>query len=537
MRRSLPDSESPSASRGSRVTRRSLLRLTAAGAVTIGAGAALAACGSSADPSGAPAGGGNPKRGGRLRVGLVGGSAKDTLNAHSPVNHPDQARIINLYEGLASFDENYQVRMALAESIEPNKEATEWTVRLRDGLEFHDGKTITADDVAFTFRRITDPKDPQAHAAALATLDRDAIKVMDERTVRLVFKEPYGELLDEIAELANGIVPEGYDPKKPVGSGPFKLQSFTPGEQSVFVRHPNYWREGEPYLDELVVIDMPEDTARVNALLGGQVDAIDQLPLGQIKVIQANPNLKVLESQTGGWLPFTMRVDRPPFDDVRVRQAFRLIVDREEMVRQVLAGHGTVGNDLYGRFDPNYARELPQRKQDIAQAKALLKQAGKENLTVELVTGPIATGVVEAAQVFAQQAKAAGVTVNVRKVPEGEFFGDNYLKWDFAQDFWITRNFLPQVANGTEPGAPYNETHWADKEFLELVREARRTLDPAKRAELVKAAQKIEYERGGYIIWGFPNQVDAHGTKIQGIISNKTGLPLNAYGFRKVWMA
>jgi peptide/nickel transport system substrate-binding protein len=332
-------------------------------------------------------------------------------------------------------------------------------------------------------------------------------------------------------------VPVGYDPKSPIGAGPFKFVSFTPGEQSVFTRHPNYWRKDEPYLDEVVIIDFPDDTARVNALISNQVDAISQLPLGQVNVIKADPSLVMLNSETGAWLPFTMRVDRPPFDDPRVRMAFRLVVDREQMVKQVLGGYGTVGNDLYGRFDSCYASELPQRKQDIAQAKSLLAQAGKENLTVELVTSSVAAGIVEAAQVFAEQAKAAGITVNINKVEPGEFYGDNYLKWDFAQDFWFSRGYLPQTANGSVPEAPYNETHWADPKFLELIKEARQTVDNEKRCQLLKQAQKIEYDSGGYIIWGFNNQVDAHRATVNGFVPDKTGIPLTYYGFRKVWLS
>jgi peptide/nickel transport system substrate-binding protein len=231
-----------------------------------------------------------------------------------------------------------------------------------------------------------------------------------------------------------------------------------------------------------------------------------------------------------------MRVDQAPFDDVRVRQAFRLIVDRQEMVQQVLGGHGSVGNDMYGRFDPCYPEDIPQREQDIDKAKQLLKEAGKENLTVELVTSPVAAGTVEAAQVFAEQAKAAGVTVKVNKVDTGVFYGDDYLQWTFAQDFWFTRDYLPQAAAGSLPDAPYNETHWSDPEWIALVEEANRTIDDDERCELIKKAQEIEFERGGYIIWGFPNGLDAHSSKVQGFVPDRGGIPLTSYGFRNVYL-
>jgi peptide/nickel transport system substrate-binding protein len=479
---------------------------------------------------------GSPRSGGTLRVGVVGGSAKDTLDAHNPVTHPDEARAIQLYDTLENYDANHKLQMDLADKVTPSPDATTWTVHLRDGLKFSDGRPITAQDVVFTFQRITDPADPKAGAAGLSTLDRAGLKATDTQTVVFPFTTPFATFGDAVAQYSNGIVPQGYDPSHPVSSGPFMFQSFQPGQQSVFVKNPNYWRPGQPHLDKVTIIDFPDDNARVNALLGGQVDAIDQLPLSQVNVVKANTNLKVLESQTGSWIPFTMRVDQAPFNDPRVREAFRLIVDRKQMVDQVLGGHGSVGNDMYGRFDSCYPTDIPQRTQDIAKAKELLAEAGQGNLSVDLVTSPAAAGLVEAAQVFAQQAKAAGVTINVKKVDPGEFYGDQYLKWTFSQDFWFTRDYLPQTAAGSLPAAPYNETHWSDTQWQSLVTQANATVDPTKRCDLVKQAEKIEYDRGGYIIWGFPNSVDAYRTGVGGFTPDKSGIPLTSFGFRNVWL-
>lgn len=494
----------------------------------------LSACSTgAADPATALS---TTKPGGNLRVGIVGGSAKDSLDAHAPVTHPDEARAIQLYDTLAGYDNDHKIQMSLADKITPSADGKTWTVHLRDGLKFSDGRPITADDVIFTFKRITDPKAPMAGAAALSTLDRDALKASDPQTVVFGFTSPYAIFPDTVAQYNSGIVPAGYDPKKPVGSGPFMLDSFTPGQQSVFVKNPNYWRTGEPHVDKVTIIDFPDDTARVNALLGGQVDAIDQLPLGQVNVVKANPAVKVLESATGSWLPFTMRVDQEPFNDPKVREAFRLIVDRQQMVDQVLGGHGTIGNDLYSPLDSCYPSDVAQRSQDIEKAKALLAEAGKSNLTVDLVTSPAAAGLVEAAQVFAQQAKAAGVTVTVKKVDPGEFYGDQYLKWNFSQDFWFSRDYLPQTAASGFTASPYNETHWNDPEWSALVTKAQGTTDETARCGLVKQAQKIEFDRGGYIIWGFPNSVDAYSSTVQGLTPDKSGIPLNSFGFRNVWL-
>lgn len=515
-------------------TRRDLLRYSAVGAVVA---PALAACGSTADPD-AFAGKkdyDDPRRGGRLRVGIAGGSAQDSIDAHLATDNTDIARVYNLYDRLVDFSLAYKVENSLAESVKPNDNADVWTITLRKGVKFHDGSPVTAEDVIFSLTRITDPDDPKTGAAALPTLERDKLKAIDERTAELSFSDPLVNLPDILAEYYNGIVPKGYDPEKPIGTGPFMFKEFEPGVRSLFVRNNDHWRDDEPFVDELEILNFPDDTARVNALLGGQVDAISQLPPSQVKVVNAYDHLDVLESESGMWLPFTMRVDKAPFDDKRVRQAFRLIVDRQQMVDQALSGYGSVANDLYGRYDPAYAEDLPQREQDIAKAKELLAAAGHgDGLEVELVTAEINAGVVEAAEVFAEQAKEAGVTVKLNRV--NDFYAEGqYLEYTFSQDFWSARNYLSQAAQCAFENSPFNETHWSDEEWTEIVKKASATVDDKERTKLLHQAQEIEYERGGYIIWGNPTVVDAFSTKVKGFKPFVGGHPLTAYGFRQVW--
>jgi peptide/nickel transport system substrate-binding protein len=525
------------------LTRRQVVRGALAGGAMLSAGGLLAACGGSSGGGSAsssagssPASTGKIKAGGSLRVGATGGGAKDTIDAHLPTADPDIMRCWNLYEPLAVRPPSFgPLDMMVAESIEAeHNKADSWIVKVRPGIEFHNGKTVTADDVIFSLQRILDPKNPKVGAASIGYVDIKNVKKLDKSSLRIPLKFANATFLDDIGQYFNAIVPVGYDPKKPVGTGAFMYESFTAGQQSVFKKFPNYWQSGRPYADQLTIIDFTDDTARVNALLGGQVDAIDNLPTGQIAQVQGNSALKVLISHTGQWQPFTMRVDQAPFSDVRVRQAMRLIVDRPQMVEQVLSGQGRVANDMYAPFDPAFASSLPQRHQDLAQAKSLLKSAGHAGLNVQLVTAPVFQGVVQAAQVFAQQASGAGVNVQLRKLDTGTFYGPNYLKWTFAQDFWATREYLPQVAQGSLPTSPFNETHWANPTFLKLIQQARGTLDSAKRNQVLQEAMKIEYETGGYIIPYFSNQIDAYSSKVTGFVEAKSGFPLGNYWFKNV---
>jgi len=337
-------------------------------------------------------------------------------------------------------------------------------------------------------------------------------------------------------------VPVGYKgyPAPQIGTGAYKLKSFTPGQQSVHVRNPNYWRGGgEPYFDQVTIIDFTDSTAQVNGLLSGQIDAMTDLPTSQVKVL-AGRGMHALVSQTGGWLPLCMAIDMPPFDDVRVRQAMRLIVDRKTMISQVLSGYGVPGNDLYARFDPGYDSSLPQRNQDISEAKRLLKAAGKQNLVVDLHTTNGAAGMVDVATVFANQAQAAGVKINLHNDPN--YYGNQYLKLAFSIDFWGTRSYLNQVQQGSLPNSPYNETHWPPKSglgsnFITLYNQALATTDTGKRIEIEHEMQKLEYDIGGYIIPFFNDLIDGYSDKVKGLKPSKGTLNLDSFGhgFRTIW--
>jgi peptide/nickel transport system substrate-binding protein len=521
-----------------RFSRRSLLK----GAAAVGAAAAMgpiaAACGSSGETtaSSSASAAGTPNKGGDLMVGIVGGSAKDTADPHTGSYEPDIAIQYIMYEGLTAWDFDMNLTNLLAETIEPNADGTVWQVKLRDGVMWHDGKPVTADDVVYSMDRIVDPKDPKVGAAALTGVTKGGTKKVDEKTVEITLSTANVLLDENLAERSCKIVPVGFDPKAPIGSGPFKMVEMKPGESFKWDAFADYWNT-PPYVDTLTMIEYADDTARINALQSGQIQALSQLPKSQAKVIEATEGLALLNAETGAWRPFTMRIDAKPYSDVRVRQAFRLIVDRQQMIDQAYSGLGAVANDMYARYDAG-TPQLEQRVQDIEQAKSLLKQAGYDNnLTVELVTSEGALGgdEVAAAQVFAEQAKAAGVTVKIKKTDASVFYGDDYLSWPFAQDFWATRGFLAQASQGTMPDAPYNETHWQNAEWLSLVQKAFKTVDDGQRNDLISQAQQIEQETGGYIVWAWRNQVDAYSKTTTGYKLDKLGGPVGRMYFKDVY--
>ncbi|HKR68526.1 MAG TPA: ABC transporter substrate-binding protein [Streptosporangiaceae bacterium] len=512
--------------------RRQFLRGLAATGALAGTGGFLAACssgGGSTGSSTSPTANGAPSRGGDLKVGLTGGSGSDTLDPHKGLTYLDTARAQSLFQPLLQLNTQAQAEFVLAEDISPHGSTSEWIIKVRKGITFHDGKPLTADDVIFTLRRIITGK--LTGSTPLGPIDVKGLKAIDKHTVKVPMTSPYGSFLDQLAYWYYlYIVPVGFDPKNPNGTGPFKYKSFTPGQQSVFVKNPSYWKAGLPYVDTLTIIDFSDSASLQNALSTGVIHGAGALEGPQITALKANPDIRTVVSHTGAITPFTMRVDQPPFNDVRVRQAMRLLVNRPQLITSALNGYATVGSDVSSPYDPNYDTSL-HRHLDIAQAKHLLKQAGQENLTVQLVTSPVATGTVSMATVLQQQAKLAGVTINLKTVDPTTFFGPNYLRWTFSQDFYNYSPYLAQVAQSLLPTSPFNETHWHLPKSISLYHQANATANASTRKQIEHEMQQIDFNEGGYIIPAFIDALDAYSTKITGYSAAKVGQPLSDFDF------
>ena len=335
-----PDGNTPNGG----LSRRQVLRGAGAGLALAGAGGLLAACGGGSSTSAltgsAGPSGGKPVRGGTLRIGAIGGSNTDTLDAHALLSNVDFVRAPQLYNALAQINSKGKVELELAESFEPNKDATEWVIRIRDGVLTHDNKKFGAKDVLFSINRIV--KGEYGGAVLFGPIDLAACKVVDPLTVKLEFSEPYSILEEAVAyKMYAWMVPVGYDPKKPIGTGPFQLKSFTPGRESVTTRFAEYWDAPKPYLDEVRTIDIAEETAQVNALISGQVDAIDYLTAASVGDARKRAARRWSSPRRAVTCRSRCATDTAPFSDNRVREAMRLVVDRQQMIDSVFGGYGS----------------------------------------------------------------------------------------------------------------------------------------------------------------------------------------------------
>ncbi|MGW0889969.1 ABC transporter substrate-binding protein [Saccharopolyspora sp. NPDC002578] len=509
------------------VTRRGFLGLTAAAALAAGvSGCATGNSGSSA---------GAPRPGGRLRAVFPGGGADEVLDPHTTDLYAEVARAKALFDKLADYGSDMSPQPRLAERWESSADLLTWRVPLRQAA-FHDGKPLRADDVLSSYARILRPDSTRRAKASLSVIDLANSRAIDDRTVEFRLKRPYAEFPNALATLGAYIVPEGaqhFD--RPIGSGPFRFTSFEPGRSFLAARNPDYW-DGAPHLDELEILVSNDESARVNALLGDQADYAHDLTATTARSHEEAGQIQIHRLPLSNFHALAMKVDRPPFDRREVRQAFFHLIDREELVRSVLQGSGEVANDLFGKNYQYYNDALPQRRQDLDQARALLRQAGAENLTVELLTSEASPGLREAALAIADQAKQAGVTVKVT-------LGNKDTYWSDIAD----RGSVVSYRSGAMPieshisqrllsGSTTNNTKWQRREFDELYHQAQATPDERARTELYMEMQRELFEEGGFLWWGVSDWIVASANRVGGIDDRAPANTLDWARFDKVWM-
>jgi peptide/nickel transport system substrate-binding protein len=538
------DQHRPNAPEGGLTRRRALQGSLAAGSLLVLPGV-LAACGDDGGDStaaGVPegtrtvGGGGAPRRGGRLRVGHVGGGTAETLDPNSGIVGIDVARARQLYELLFDFDPRGVAQPRLAETLEPGARPDRWALRLRAGVTFQDGSPLRADDVLFTWKRIQGRALQSANA--ISAIDLRRTKKRSDTEIDVVLTRPIGDLASLLAHRASFVIKAGTtDFARPNGTGPFALVSFKPGQRSLMRRNEGYW--GDPaWVDELELISIPDSTARYNALQGGQVDAIEAIEFAQARQIGASTTgpVRLVRTPNASALPTYMRIDEQPFDDVRVRQAMRLAVDREQSVSAALLGFGSVGNDLFGKGYPSYDDALPQRAYDPEQARSLLKAAGQENLQVKLYTSRAVPGMLEAATAYKQQAQAAGISIDLQTVPASDYYSDRYyMKVAFGQDQW-SGSFEQTSLDGMLPESGFNITAWRDAAWQKRFAEAQSLLDADRRNAVYKELQRTLYDEGGLIVWGYVDFLDAVSPRVNGLATNPL-YNLGYYEFRSWWLA
>ena len=455
-----------------------------------------------------------PKKGGSVTIGMNDGGATETLNPYQIPLFMEALRAQFTYDQLFRQDEKLVPRANLAVAATPGKTPREWKVTLRRGVTFHNGQPLTADDVIYSFKYILNPKNKAQAASSLGAIDPAGLKKLSKYEVLFKLKQPIGDFKGYLT--AGFIVPKGTTKfTTSNGTGPFKLQKFTAGRRTELVRNDNYW--GNVYLSQLNMVPIPDPSQRLNALLTGQIQTAYSIDYTAAKANAKNAKVKLVVSTLNGtFVPFYVQEDAAAFQDNRVRQALKLTVDRPAMVQNVLLGLGSVGNDVPGKGGPSYNTSLPQHKYDPEKAKSLLKAAGAEGLTFQLFTSSALPGMLESATAWKEQAKAAGVTIDLQKLPADSYFSnDKYLKVPAYQSAWGGQ-FETWAPQALFKGASYNETNWNRPAWEKAFRAAQALTDDGRRNAAYRALQRPVWDESGYIVWGFGSDINAFSPKVRG---------------------
>lgn len=481
------------------ISRRNCIKLMGGFALAAGTAMILPACNASGQAKEGSASSAEDKNA-KLRVG-VSGASNDVLDVAGMLGGVGMLVNSHVFDSVMVLNGdtyNYQ----LADKVTPNADATEWTIHVRDGVTFHDGKHITADDVLYSLKYIANaPVGMQGYQ----NVDWQNSSSDGDKTVVLKLTRPQSSLVEDAFGEISIVFPSGSSGKDfetDIGSGPFKLVSFSADTGTVMEAYEDYW-DGAPSIKTLEFVPMADASSRTTALLGGQIDFAADISATDAATVEGKSGFEVLApSVPANGYKFCLNASKAPFDDAEVRKALKMIVDRDSMVETILRGKGTVGNDILGKGLPGYDDSLKQRAYDYDAAAKVLHDKGVTKLDV--LTSEMIPGIKDSVDVLAQQMKKAGVTLNVTEADPSTLFTDLstiYNAQIFAT-YLINRPFVA-TALYTEAASPWNFSQWKDEEYNALLDKGRGTSDKDALTEIYDKAQQRYWDAGAEVVWGY----------------------------------
>lgn len=480
-----------------------------------GAGAAgatlLTACGTSGGSASS-----TPQRGGTIRAVFPGFGAKETMDPHVGRQFVDMARCKAVFDKLIDLDATLRPAPRLAARWEANGDLTVWRFHLREA-RFHDGHPLEAEDVLFTLARILDPDSSERLAkSSLSVIDLKRSRSVGERTVELRLKRPEADLPSLLAFTGTFVVSRRYrDPREPVGTGPFRFGSFTPGRSFTGHRFADHW-DGAPHADALRILSA-EPEARTNAVRAGEAEYAHEVSATFARTVKSDPRVRIVATPRSGVEGILLKTDRPPFDDPEAAMAMKLATDRERLVEVILGGRGTVGNDMYGKGYAYYPEDVPQREHDVAEAKRLARRSGIHGKEFTFYTSTAADTFVDAAHLFARQVAEAGVSIKVTTGPPESYFTDILRTGTLTSHRTGAMPVPTYLSERLLSDAPQNATAWRHKEFDRDFAEARATHDKERRTRRYAALQRTVRDKGGLLLWGHSDWLNAVSSRLHGV--------------------
>jgi peptide/nickel transport system substrate-binding protein len=457
------------------------------------------ACGGGEEAGGTTAGtGAAPQGGGTLRTGIIAPAGE--LDPLTVADEGGLAVLGQSGEYLNWSNENLELEPRIAESWEPNEDGSVWTFAIRQGVTFHDGTPLTAEDVAATLNLHADPKNKgNALSAFGGVLSPGGAKATDDATVEVTLDAPNGNFPYLVSSDNYNVIilPASYDggwEQTFIGTGPWKKESFTPQQGVTYTKNPDYWDTSrQPLADTSELKFYQEDQARVLAIQGGEVDILSQFQVVGGQALLSDPNISVIEVRASQHRQVHMRVDQEPFNDKRVRQAMGLVLDRQAMVDGLFEGKADIGNDhpfapVFPSTDPN----VPQRALDVEQAKQLVADAGKEGgFSVDLHTWDNYE-IPDLAVLIQNAAQQLGIKVTPKVTDDSTYYSDFWLNSQLGITDYGHRGvpnvFLtaPLTSKGT-----WNAAHFANSDYDRLVADYVAALDVDSQRSVAKQIEEL----------------------------------------------
>jgi len=463
-----------------------------------------------------------PKKGGVLRHATGYGGTTDSINPALASNGFTQYTIYTRGNHLTEIGQDGKLRGELAESFEASDDATTWVFDLRQGVTFHNGKTLTADDVIASFN-IHRGEDTTSAAKGLVTAVTDIRKDGDNRVIFEMSpgNADFAYIVSDYHFMIMSSDGEGNVDVEATdnSTGGYTVDTFEAGLRADFTNNPNYWKEGAAHFDAVNLLSVVDPTARQSAMLNGDVDVADAIDPKTVALLGRVPNIDILETTGTQHYTFPMRLDVEPFGNADLRMALKLAIDRQELVDKILLGHGVVGNDIpVNGVMPFFNEAIPQRTFDPEKAAEHYKKSGHSGPIQLSVADAAFAGAVDAGQLIAASAKKAGIEIELGREPNDGYWSNVWMKKPFVGGYWGGRPtedwMFSQVYSS---GADWNESYWENRSFNKLLVWARSELDPVKRREMYVEMQHICHDDCGSIIPMFMAYTHA--------ISNKIGLP------------
>lgn len=479
-----------------------------------------------------------PKKGGDLKIGSTGGESTNSLD---PATYASQVPYHNgrqFGDTLVEVSPTGEIEPRLATSVESTPDAKTWMFKLRQGVEFHNGKTMTGDDVLKTMERHSNE---DSKSGALGVMRNIESMKVEGDTFSVTLKDANADLPYLMSDYHLIIQPNGGmdNPAEGVGTGPYKMEVDEPGVRHMYTKHANYWGD-DGHFDSVEILAINDATARTAALQSGQVHMINRVDPKVAGLIDRAPGVSIQNVAGRGHYVFIMHADTAPFDNNELRMALKLSINRADMVDKILRGYGSIGNDMpINKAYPLFDASIPQREYDAAKAAEHYKKSGHDGSPIILrVADGAFPGAVDAAALFQESARAAGIPLEIKREPNDGYWSEVWNKQPFCASYWGGRPVQDQMySTAYLSSADWNDTRFKNPEFDALLNKAKGELDNDKRKALYSKMGMMVRDTGGLICPMFNDFVDAVSDKVQGYESNPNAELMDGFAAMRTHLA